>query len=364
MTATPSEDKPDEIRNLLNLLRPAGDKITIPFTGLTDSQLETIARRYFNGYVSYVRSLDSGVDIETQGYTLHTETGKALQTKIYPLVMKPYQERVYLESTMLSLETKKQAARLSERQSASFVGPDDIYKSKDIPRIMDVNEKISFRDGKEKITKLMVPKPEFKARLQNPEQLAEMSAKYSFLLDLANKTYDEPGIGYAFFDFVGTGANIASNVFESNGWAKFDTRRSMFDMTKRAKSGFCGVQDKESLAPDIPPAKRFGVFTGGIDPFYMLEALNSPQNADGSYLKWIFASPVSAEGVSFKDTTTIVLINGAWNMTGTLQRTGRAIRSGGWDQLMKKIRKETGKNPRLKVKIYQLATYTSEKSSE
>ena len=45
------------------------DKITIPFTGLTDSQLETIARRYFNGYVSYVRSLDSGVDIETQGYT-------------------------------------------------------------------------------------------------------------------------------------------------------------------------------------------------------------------------------------------------------------------------------------------------------
>jgi len=362
MTATPAVDNPDEIRNLLNLLRPAGDKIITPFRDLTDPEMEAIARRYFNGYVSYVRSLDSGVDIETQGFQLHTETGEPLKTKIYPLAMQPFQQRVYLNSTELSVDTKKQAARLSERQAASFVGPDGSYKAKNLTNFMKVKETttVNPKDGSVKIKKTLIPTAEFKSNLQNPEQRAQMSAKYNFLLNLANETFDEKGIGYAFFDFVGTGANIASEFFEANGWENFDTKRSMFSTTSISKSGFCGVQDKESLEPSIKPAKRFGVFTGGVDPFYMLEALNSPQNAYGRYLKWIFASPVSAEGVSFKDVTTIVLINGAWNMTGTLQRTGRAIRSGGWDQLIKKIKQETGRNPNIKVKIYQLATYTQE----
>jgi len=362
MTATPAVDNPDEIRNLLNLLRPAGDKIRTPFRGLTDTEMQAIARRYFSGYVSYVRSLDSGVDIETQGFQLHTETGEALKTKIYPLAMRPFQERVYLNSTELSIDTKKQAARLSERQAASFVGPDGSYKAKDLTNFMEVRESRipNLKDESFKIKKTLVPTVEFKANLRNPTQRAEMSAKYNFLLDLANETFDEKGVGYAFFDFVGTGANIASEFFEANGWEKFDSKRSMFSSTGRSESGFCGVQDKESLKPDISPGKRFGVFTGGIDPFYMLEALNSPQNAYGEYLKWIFASPVSAEGVSFKDVTKIVLVNGAWNMTGTLQRTGRAIRSGGWDQLIKRITEETGRNPNIKVKIYQLATYTQE----
>ena len=375
MTATPAVDGPDEIRGIINLLRPAGQKMpAVPFNEYTDAELEEVARKYFSGYVSYVRALDSGVNIDYQGETLYTEDGSPLKTKILPLSMRLFQESAYLRSTEISAETKTQAARIGEKQASTFVAPNGQYQFSKMRKFIKTTPAIrEVIEGKSKLIRPAITQatPEFSEMLRedSPEYpgLADMSAKYDFLLDLADSTFDQPGLGYAFFEFVGTGADMAGESFQANGWEKFNSKQSIFRYASgiEAKRSYCEIKD-QNRSVDIPEAKRFAVFTGSIDPFYILEALNSPENinVNGRYLKWIFASPVSAEGVSFKNVTNIVLVNGAWNMTGNLQRTGRAIRSGGWDSLIKSLERAFRENPEINVKIYQLATYTQEKYNQ
>ncbi len=370
LTATPMVDGEDEIIGLMNLLLPSGKKMPVkPIAEYADDELAS----YFNGYVSYVRALDSGAEIEYQGVDLYTESGQKLETKVYPLRMKPFQERYYIQSTELTT-SKITAARSGEKQAGSFVAPNGAYRFVLMKEFFDILPAVTqiTVEGKIKVIRprIVKPKASFKQQLKVTNTtfptLSDMTVKYECIFQIAQASLAEAGNGYAFFEFVGDGADMAGNIFDANGWERFDGRTSMFRYTSGiAASSYCGSEDFEREVI-LKPAPRYAIFTSTVDPFYILEALNSKENADGKYLKWILASPVSALGISFKNTTTIVLANGAWNMASNYQRISRAIRAGGWDYLLELIKEkliaegQDASDPKVNVKIYQLATYTAE----
>ena len=353
-TATPMINDVSEIGPLMNLILPKNLQFPadFPYDTATLEDYEP----YFRGRLSYVRSLDTGINIQKIGIPVNEipdykyQEDFEPQIKVFPNYMSEFQNEAYLRASNPtgSKEKKKKTFYHAERQDANFVYPDGSWGSKGFSRFT------------EKIRNNYYPKPEFKEALSTIEGIRKMSVKIANMIEIAEKV--ENGNVYIYDNFVeASGAITIALCFQAMGYEIFNESQSVF----RSKNPFNDAGDKEGFAkeiiPDFKKRKRVGLFTGLTSESTfsaMKELLNSYENRHGEYLKIFITSPTGSEGISLRNVVSIHICSGDWKYATPHQAKSRAIRSTSHEDLLiekQQLYRELGLDPnsaRVNVEVY------------
>lgn len=393
-TATPMINEVEEIAPLMNLILPEDMQmpLTWDYNKVTLDQLEP----FFRGRISYVRALETGVDVEYQGHPINTlfrmefpvsqqkvkfvsricdSEGRGedppqpklkletkdyeSQDKIYPLVMSDFQAEGYEKSVY-----EKKSFRLYERHAASLVFPDHSYGgdfSKTRIRSGKYVNKVSGLDNTYILNK------EFLNNLTSWEDLEKYSIKYYFIiskeLEAAEKRQrgEIVGNGFCFTELLtGSGAIILGLLLEKFG---------NFEKYNESKSVFTTIRNEKIIDKNFKPKLRYGILTSTTTSSQrssLLELFNSPENVNGDYCQVIIGSPAARDGINVFNVLRGYLASPGWHPSGTHQALSRFIRSTSHVEIIKVIKNrmiEKGEDPsmsKIEVKVWKLAAVVDE----
>lgn len=364
-SATPMFDTVNEIVPVMNLILDEDDQMEDIYDW-ANVEISDLAK-YFIGRVSYVRATENNIKInyvasknEPRGYREYiTKNLLVSEDNIYWVPMSDLQRRAY-GSNILDLdidngnidifgegEEKKDGLGFPQRSVLHAVFPDG--------GIDNTNEKWIRNEDKDNFS----PTPAFLEALES--NLNELSPRYEAIYNEV-VTNDKC---YIYFHFITrVWAQYFSCVLLSKGYERFATPEK-----KRVRgTGYCNqsiedtdvevldlsIQDElsneadvtdnkygmnvgnvgnASIANDIniEPKLRFAIITGKTSNPVKREILriyNHPLNYDGSYIKFIIASPVFREAYSLFDISYIVVAGPHWNRRAPIQAEYRGIRTG------------------------------------
>ena len=129
-TATPMVNSPSELRSLINLILPSNKQIPANFN-FDSATLEDL-NYYLQGYVTYARAIDTGINIQYMGTEKSFEVeidDQKIQTSMitYDSEMAPFQEEGY-QNALRKDENQKSSGLYSNAIKASdFVFPDGTW---------------------------------------------------------------------------------------------------------------------------------------------------------------------------------------------------------------------------------------------
>nr|QBK92251.1 MAG: DEAD/SNF2-like helicase [Pithovirus LCPAC304] len=352
-TATPMINIVKEIGPLMNLILPKEKQFPIDFPYETANYEDY--EPYFRGRVSYVRSLDTGINIRKIGIPVneipeyeYEGTFANPQIRVFPNYMSEFQNEAYLRaSDSASAELKKKKTFYhSERQAANFVYPNGVWGSK------------GFRKYTQKLGNVYYPTPDFKKAISTIEGIRKLSVKVANMIEIVGKV--KKGGVYIYDNFVeASGAITIALCFQAMGYEIFNESSSVFRRISASKSKRDGV--KKEIRPQFKPKMRIGLFTGmtSTSTFEsMIELMNSPENKHGDYLKVFITSPTGSEGISLNNVISIHISSGDWKYATPHQAKSRAIRATSHELLLEEKQKEflaAGLDPalaRVDVDVY------------
>jgi hypothetical protein len=376
MTATPMRDQAQgEIVNLFNLILPEDKQLKSEDVAFDNesNQLKnpSILQQAVKGYVSYLRSMVSNVQIVYEGQII-----PPLQhTHVYPLTMHTFQSDVYKKAYESNVKQggKKNNPESEEENEAvnnmwlqtihanSFVFPDgsfgpagqakyihvydrsgkqislagssggkassaktstpeeselDIALTLEEPT--DVEEDVDEKKAVEQHGRIEISE-EFKAFLEQDgtsihhrlHRLSQCSAKFAFTIEQIIKYPRQKMFVY-------------SRFVQGGGVLLFAALLSYFGY------GLC-------TGSETSDAKRFMLATPLISTAtqtqHALTLFNSKQNVYGNMCQVVIGSPVVGEGFSFKAIRKTFIMTPFWNDGSTDQAIGRSIRSFSHDDL-------------------------------
>lgn len=407
-TATPMINDVKEIATLMNLLLPIDQQMPLSwdYNKVSLSQLEP----FFRGKVSYVRGLDTGVNLEFQGVKLKQKyvvesapenasveflsskcdlNGNIIyepeqpkialemkeydsQTFVYPLYMDEFQEKAYKKSVNTNT-----VARYSEIQASSLVFPDGSYgedftkKKKEIKgasKYINVTGTDTYE-----LTK------EFKSKVKPLSELKKLSCKYGFILENELKAVKDRldgkivGTSFCYSELVtGGGLIILSKILEEYGFEKFNETTSVFYSSKTSNKEFCsgGADQEKSIRLSFLKKPRFGIISASMSIEQretLIELFNSAENANGDYIQIMLVSISGREGINVFNVLRGYMIDPGWHSAGLNQALARFVRSTSHLNILKLIRGqmeargEDSSQARVDVKVYKLSALMSEK---
>jgi len=333
-TATPIVNDVREIGDIMNLILPESKKFPEDFPYETASYEDY--EPYFRGRISYVRGLDTGINIRHIGIPVneipHYEYASKFtnpQIKVFPNYMSEFQNEAYLRAFSQNSHCCKTTFYHAERQSSNFVYPDGTWGTK------------GFNKYTNKVGNLYYPNREFSEILNDLDKIRECSVKVANIIEITEHT--EGGSVYVFDNFVkASGAITIAMCFQGQGYELFNETSSVFieDFSRK----------KKYLKPGFKPKKRIALLTGTTPENVFnsaIELMNSPENVHGEYIKVFIASPTGSEGINLNNIISIHIVSGDWKYSALLQAQNRAIRSKSHELLVK----ECGEN-QLNVDIY------------
>lgn len=313
-TATPIVNDVREIGDIMNLILPESKKFPddFPYETATYEDYEP----YFRGRISYVRGLDTGINIRHIGMPVneipHFEYASKFtdpQIKVFPNYMSEFQNEAYLRAFSQNSKCCKTTFYHAERQSSNFVYPDGTWGTKGF-------DKYTYKVGN-----LYYPNHEFSEILKDIDKIRECSVKVANIIEITENT--EGGSVYVFDNFVkASGAITIAMCFQSQGYELFNETSSVFI------ENF--VRKKKHLKPGFKPKKRIALLTGTTPENLFnsaIELMNSPENVHGEYIKVFIASPTGSEGINLNSVISIHIVSGDWKYSSLLQAQNRAIRS-------------------------------------
>jgi hypothetical protein len=349
-TATPMVNDVNELGPLLNLILPFDHQFPsdYDFETATLSDLEP----YFRGRISYVRSLDTGIEIIHYGINPKEITGYEFkedfdpQFNIYPSEMSHFQKEAYMQAQSKngshSREGEKKRKKTfyhEERQASNFVYPDGRWGSK------------AFKDYTEKVGTTYYAKSQLQKVIASLKGIRRCSCKYAQIIEIAEA--EDLGNVYVYDNFVeASGAITLALCFQAMGYEIFRETKSVF---YHAENGERIIRDS------FPKKKRIAILTGmtSSNTFVaMNELMNSPENRHGDYIKVFITSPTGNEGINVNNVTSIHLVGGNWKQSTIYQAVSRALRSTSHVDLLKELQDDylrRGVDPRdarIPVKIY------------
>jgi len=351
-TATPMVNDVREIGSIMNLILPKDKQFSPDFPYETAKYKDF--EPYFRGRVSYVRSLDTGINIrhigipvnEIPSYKYEGEF-KNPQIRVFPNYMSEFQNKSYLHASQDNCEKEKKKKTTfyhAERQAANFVYPDGSWGAK------------GFRRYTQKIGNFYYPTEKFKHAIADIDGIRKHSVKVANMIDIAEATID--GSVYIYDNFVeASGAITIALCFQAMGYEIFNESSSVFRSVMSSKSR---TATKE-IRSQFKPKKRIGLFTGMTSESTfaaMIELMNSPENKHGDYIKVFITSPTGSEGISLNNVISIHISSGDWKYSTPHQAKSRAIRSTSHELLLKEkkeIYREVGLDPedaRIDVNVY------------
>lgn len=384
-TATPMINEPSDLVPILNLLLSKENQVAdgTDFARWSLQQFEKLVR----GMISFVRVLDTGIDIEYQGERIEKTylrvAGKEVEATsiLDATMMSPFQSRTYLDAEVKESKGGKGGGiRKGARHASNFVFPKEI-EMKQGQAYFDENE--IGRYGTDGFDKYVIEengnyrfRPEFKklvepfiAEVDGEDQpytyLNEFSSKF---IDVIQKCEENPGNCFCYTDDFATasGAVLLGLCFEIFGYKKYNPTSNAFETTgTRTSLGYCSREDTESGETQrkirIKPEKRYAILTSDVDRETvrnMLTLFNSKENMNGEYIKVFIASRKAREGLNLSNVQNIHLVAPAWNYSNMYQAIYRAIRATSHVELLNNLRQKAimeKRNPdeeRIKVKIY------------
>lgn len=375
-SATPMVNSPEPIIYIMNLILPEYRQIptSTDISKISDEKLMS----YFSGMVSYIREMDTGVDIKYQGkpIELPRELEEELfkpQMNIVQLVMKKFQTDAYIKAVEKS-EEDNEAFNINLMSVANFVFPDGSHGGR-FPR----NETFQRNVNKEQFTngiskyvqspKINVYKPtdEFKYYLSNLENIRRSSIKTGYIIDQLIKYPKKKAFVYDPF-INGSGLIVKSLCLEyirhesvPTGFSQYVGDSPAFTtITVSGHKSFCtdktNIEDRKIR---IQPKRRYAIITGDNlnNRDNILELFNSYENRYGEYIQVLLGSEVLQTGINLSDVTE-VFVNAGYHESGTYQAISRAIRATSHVNLIEDVSKQTGvpiENVRIDVNVHKLA---------
>jgi superfamily II DNA or RNA helicase len=364
LTGTPMKNLASDIVDLLNLIRPADQKINK--SDIFDSSSGNVADLKFTengkeklieacrGYVSYMNNNDYLLFAEKKDMGELTENLKF--TPIIPCLMSDFQKNLY---DSLSEDFDKLDKASTDATNFSFpiidnnsdtIIPKSGFKGK--------NELINqlYRDPKhlnESISKLLkLKKPNYELVMQNEENnkyfygdiltskyLSFFSSKYGECLKhIENLINENAKPAFIYSNSVEIGINLFKYILKYNGYLEFEensetTNAKITNKTKCYKCGIC-YKDHENKDHDFKPAVFYAIvgkvgFDDGTeekDKEIIEKYFNSSDNFDGKIIKIVMGSKVISEGYNIFNLREVHILDTYYNIARVEQVIGRAIR--------------------------------------
>jgi hypothetical protein len=404
-TATPLINSVRDFARIANLALPPSRQLPEDwdYTKVTLQQIEPFLRNH----VFYVRSLDSKAIAVFQGTRLENvyteevpdpnwippmidsqnlspqpippmiEKEIPSQALIFATEMGDVQNEVYTKTIRPEESSQKEDSPGDEepieeghfysnaRQVSSFVFPDKSYGGS-FPRSGGTAANGIGRWIVSESANTYKPTPEFLGIVGDPEKLARLSSKYSYIV---GKETTEKGCGYAYTEIVsGSGAIVLGSCFEAytcqcgtpsidgKKFTRFNESTSIFNILPGGKRL---IRDNFKKAP------RYALIIGETPKPVMdsiLEIATSPENIDGEYIKFYIVSPIGRDGINLYHALRGHLVTSLWNPAGEHQALSRIMRAVSHDVLLDRLQKTyiaEGRNPleaRVMVEIYKHAS--------
>lgn len=376
-TATPLVNSVNDFVPLLNLLLPSDFQLPLKnwdYSNVTLNQLEP----YLRGKVSFVRSLDTGINIQNKGekisyqhsytkpveqennpipYITRTidEEGNIVDSEEPEQVMNETIEAKFdsdVDITLLptsaggikTLQNKamtkarevKQSFELASRESSVFVFPDGSWGTEGFKKYVKQEDGV-YKFRNDEIKKYLTK--DGKLSMMN---LFTLSTKFWFYIKKESEASvrKAPGNSFCYLEFVsGSGAILLGLLLELFGFENFTRRSSVFYNDK----------GERVMQKSFKPKKRFALITSKTENIdKILELYNSKENMDGNYLQIIIASKVARDGINLANTLRGYIMTPGWHESGTYQALSRFIRATSHKMLLDKKRK-------VDVEVYRLA---------
>jgi hypothetical protein len=400
-SATPMINDPSDLVPILNLLLPK-DKQVADGTDFAKWNIKDF-ERLVRGMVSFVRVLDTGIDVIYEGQMLEESVlnvaGREVQATsvIEASMMSPFQSRSYLDAEVKESKGGKSGIRKAARHASNFVFPREIevkqgqsyFDDEVVGRYgMDGFEKYVVEDNGNyrfvpEFVNLVKP---FMVNIEGVEQaytyLNDFSSKF---VNIIQRCEEDPGSCFCYTDDFATasGAVLLGLCFELFGYKKYNpttvafekitSKTSMIsndDPNVSTRSGFCSKDETEDTRRiRINQEKRYAILTSEADRETvrnMLTLFNSKENMNGEYIKVFIASKKAREGLNLANVQNIHIVSPAWNYSNMFQAIYRAIRATSHVDILNHMREKAiieKRNPeevRVKVRIYQHCSLLSD----
>jgi len=340
-TATPMVNKTSELTAIANLILPRDRQIPWDFDYDT-ATLDDLAY-YFNGRVSYVRSLDTGIDVENMGEIIQPpQEDFESKVPLYISYMKKFQEKAYLETR----KEKSDDLLLLQREASNFVYPDGSFA-------MNGFKKYTEKDGY-----WYKPTDEFLEYLEDERNIKKSSCKY---YEIVKRCIEAKGNCFVYGESkLGSGVVVLSMCFEAQGFERFNEDTSVFEIENDVR-GYCATGREKEQAKKIKRGfekkDRYAVLTPEVPkPVQdaMIECFNSYENRHGDYIKIILVSQFGRVGISLNNVVQGHLFAPEWTASVMYQALSRFIRATSHIALIRE-RQEQGISERLQVEVFRHA---------
>lgn len=307
LTATPMYDKFDEILYYFNLFLWNERKLDVnkliktsdifTDTGGFKEGKEQVFRRWCQDYVSFVR----GENPFTFPFRLNPPDKLiALPDRKIDIFGNPIEkQRKYLTLTK---------SFVSPLQSAAIKGL--TVKAISDPRLICVYpENKSFRESFDKSGDGFKYKSE---KFLAPSKVSLYSSKFGLITRILDQS---TGVVFVYSNVVESGAQLFAMCLEEHGFEPFNGIQLLKDTSGEVTRGSKG---------------KYVLFTSDISDIEIrrtLIQLKKPENADGSQIRVVIASPKVSEGVDFRFVRQVHILDPWFNMSRLEQVIGRGTRT-------------------------------------
>ena len=307
LTATPMYDKFDEILYYFNLFLwnerlLEGNKLIktsdiFDDAGNFKAEKEQVFRKWCQDYVSFVR----GENPFTFPFRLNPPDNLlALPDRTTDIQGNPIEkQRKYLTLTK---------SFVSPLQAEAIKGM--TVKAVSDPRLICVYpENKTFRETFEKTAEGFKYRGE---KFLAPSKVALYSSKFGLITRILDQS---TGVVFVYSNVVESGAQLFAMCLEEHGFEPFSGTRLLKEPAEEVPKGSKG---------------KYVLFTSDISDAEIrktLVQLKKPENADGSLIRVVIASPKVSEGVDFRFVRQIHVLDPWFNMSRIEQVLGRGMRT-------------------------------------
>lgn len=387
-TATPMINHPSEVGKLMDLLN---DKDIPDDYNWESGDLKDL-EPYFRGKVSFIRALDTGIDVDNIGDKErycgeNTESSMPVESlvNIMHLDMVPggiqdsAHKEVMLDTSDVWRKPKITSSFVSPTineisSTDTVIGPDnlvvktatEVYKWNDdvyndlfdpeTQEDMNISKYLSdynrLKNCSVKFAFLL--QNELSYRAQNPGGIVneKQIEKWHQQNVPLNKDVSDKGSAFAYIDLVDkSGAIYLGLTLGLYGFEKFKHRGDVIDRNGKLT---------------IPKKLRYGLMIHKFteETQALNKVFNHPDNANGEYVQLIIGSEIARDGINLFNVTRGYLFTPDWHIAGMYQAMSRFIRSTSHTVLVEQRSQEiadgqTDLDDRVRVNVYRLSAVNS-----
>jgi hypothetical protein len=389
-SATPMVNSPVEISQLLNLILDKDKQVSknTDFSKLSVKEFEKIAR----GKFSYVRTLDTGIDIidegdEIEGTLIVNDEEINISTKVVQSYMGDCQIHGYIKEQTKYRDKDEIQESPEDVEERPLVEEEDQNKSRlyrglmeasmfVFPKYINDNNCENYLLGTEGFKKYIKYNDKkgyyfdksFQEIINDTNDLRRFGSKFATIIELISST---PGNTFIYTEFKTIGSNLLGACINSLlDYQLFNEELSVFRATETFSTSYGGIcikkDDRGKRKLTIDKANRYAIISGDTPSQVtrnILDLFNSEENMDGEYLKVVIATRKAREGINLENVVNIHLLDASWNKSSEQQAMYRGIRTTSHVSLLKRLQQKLDdeygigtKKARIDVRIYRHAS--------